>query len=125
VHDAGAPPLFTRSLQDQAAVDGQLPAATRAVRVAGVRGWAYPVRSAAGDDFQLFVWFDGSGYQVKVVAPDVGAHRGHAAHLFPDGRLCLGEEPGHGAPTLAAAYARSVLWANGFSAWLRTGAFPY
>ena len=45
------------------------PAATRPLLVDGVRGWLYPVRSQAGDDFQLFLWFDGSAYQVKVARP--------------------------------------------------------
>ena len=81
--------------------------------------------SEAGDEFRLFLWFDGSGYQVKVVSPDVDHHRSHACHLFADGRICLGGEAGGGLPTLVSAYARSVVWANGFSAFLRRGAFPY
>ena len=123
---SGATPSgFTRALHEQALVDGQLPAATRPLLVDGVRGWLYPVRSEAGDDFQLFLWFDGSAYQVKVARPDVDSHRSHACHLFADGRICLGEEAGGGLPTLLSAYARSVVWANGFSVFLRRGTFPY
>jgi hypothetical protein len=28
-------------------------------------------------------------------------------------------------PTLEGAFARSVLWANGYAAWRRTGRFPF
>ena len=79
-----------------------------------------------GDRYQLFAWFDGSAYQVKVVEPDV--ERGadpHACHLFPDARICFGHGDGGGMPTLEQAYARSVLWANGFSVWIRGEPFPF
>jgi len=122
---AAAPSGFARALREQALVDGQLPATTRSLVVEGVRGWVYPVRSEAGDDFRLFLWFDGSAYQVKVVSPDVAHHRSHACHLFADGRICLGEEVGGGLATLVSAYARSVVWANGFSVYLRGRAFPF
>lgn len=125
MHFAAAPSGFARALREQSLVDVQLPATTRSLVVDGVRGWLYPVRSDAGDDFRLFLWFDGSAYQVKVASPDVDAHRSHACHLFADGRLCLGEEAGGGLPTLDSAYARSVMWANGFSVYLRGGTFPF
>jgi hypothetical protein len=116
---------FTRALRDGAVVETSFPAATRAVTVAGVRGWLYPVTSRLGDPFLLFAWFDGSGYQVKVVEPDVESHADpHACHLFPDARLCLGEG-GAGMPSLEQAYARSVVWANGFSVWARGEPFPF
>jgi hypothetical protein len=116
---------FARALRDQAVVDAQLPAETHAVKAEGVRGWLYPVRSRLGDAFQLFLWFDGSAYQVKVLEPATEEERPHACHLFPGGRICLGEEAGGGAPTLEAAYARSVVWANGYSVYRREGEFPF
>ena len=94
--------------------------------VEGTRGWLYPVATEQGDRYRLFLWFDGATYQVKVVEPPVErAAEPHACHLFPDARLCLGGDPGGGMPTLEGAFARSVLWANGYSAWLRTGRFPF
>ncbi|WP_242342241.1 hypothetical protein [Anaeromyxobacter terrae] len=116
VHDA---------LRDRAMVEQSLPAATRAVVVDGVRGWLFPVTTTAGDLFQLFLWFDGAVYQVTVASPDVSGHDPHACHLFPHGRICLSADPAGGMPTLQAAYAKSVLWANGFSEFQRTGAFPF
>jgi hypothetical protein len=117
---------FTRELRDQAVVDGNLPAATRHLTVEGVRGWLYPVLSELGDSFQLFAFFDGSAYQVKVVEPAVEERFDpHACHLFPDGRICFGGQDGGGMPSLEAAFAKSVVWSNGFSVYLRTSRFPF
>jgi hypothetical protein len=117
---------FTRELRDKAAADGCLPAAARFLKVDGARGWLYPVTTEQGDRYQLFLYFDGSAYQVKVVEPAVEVRDdNHACHLFPTGLVCLGQDPTGGMPTLASAFARSVLWANGFSAYLRTGEFPF
>lgn len=99
-----------------------MPAETRKVRADGVAGWLYPVTTPSGDRYELFAWFDGSGYQVRVVAPDLwGRDDLHACHLFRDARICFGAREG----TLAGAYARSVLWARGFSAYRRGGRFTF
>ena len=72
------------------------------------------------------VEFDGSAYQVRVVEPEVGANPDpHACHLFPGARICLGEHPSGGMPTLVEAYSRSVVWCNGYGVYLRTGRFPF
>jgi hypothetical protein len=117
---------LVRDGQDRLAAEGILPGQARRVPVQGTGGWLYPVTAEAGDRFVLFLWFDGAAYQVKVVEPalDPGVDP-HACHLFPEGRLCLGGDAGGGMPTLEGAYARSVLWANGFAAWRRTGRFPF
>ncbi|HET9594803.1 MAG TPA: hypothetical protein VFP65_04435 [Anaeromyxobacteraceae bacterium] len=118
---------FTRVVRDQALAEAKLPAETRRVKAGRARGWLYPVASEQGDAFQLFAWFDGDVYQVKVVRPELdGAHVDlHACHLFSDGRICFGTADGGGLPTLEAAYAKSVLWCNGFSAFRREGRFPF
>jgi hypothetical protein len=118
-------PTSTRLLRDQAIVDGNLPSSTRYLVVDGVRGWLFPIESQLGDQFLLFVYFDGSGYQVKVVEPEVRGHDPHSCHLFPDARICLGAHPGGGMPTLGEAYSKSVVWCNGFSVFLRTSKFPF
>lgn len=115
-----------RGSQDRLAGEICLPAASRRVAVEGVSGWLYPVVTEQGDGYRLFLWFDGAAYQVKVVEPAVDrVAEPHACHLFPDGRLCLGGDPGGGMPTLEGAFARSVLWANGYGTFLRTGRFPF
>ncbi len=123
---AGFASGFTRLLRDQAVVEGNLPATTRYLEVDGARGWLFPVTSEAGDAFQLFLWFDGSAYQVKLVRPVVDDRLDpHRCHLFPDGRICLSEANGGGMPTLQGAFAKSVVWCNGFSVFRRTGSFPF
>jgi hypothetical protein len=117
---------LARDDRDRLAADGSLPASARRVTVEGTSGWVYPVVSEHGDEFRLFLWFDGAAYQVKVVSPEIRPGEDpEACHLHPGGRLCLGADDGGGMPTLEGAFARSVLWANGFSAWRRTGRFPF
>ncbi len=116
---------FTRELRDKAVAEGCLPAATRYLTVDGVRGWLCPIISEQGDRYELFVYFDGGAYQVKVVVPEVESRADpHACHLLPNGLICFGESASGGMPTLEAAWAKSVLWASGFSVYLRTGKFP-
>lgn len=116
---------IARVLRDKALADAKLPAETRYVNARGVRGWLYPVTSALGDPFRLFLWFDGAAYQVRLLEPDVDMRFDpHACHLLRDGRLCLSAVPGAGAESLEAAYARSVLWCHGFSVFLREERFP-
>ena len=117
---------FARVLQDRSRAEELLPPATRYLKVDGVRGWLYPVTTGQGDAYRLFVYFDGAGYQVKVVEPEV-EHRSdpHACHLFPGARICLGTHPSGGMPTLAEAYSKSVMWCNGYGVYLRTGKFPF
>ncbi len=117
---------IARASRERLEAEGCLPGEARHVTVQGTSGWLYPVVTEHGDRFQLFLWFDGAAYQVKVVSP--GLDRGddpEACHLYPGARLCLGSDDAGGMPTLEGAYARSVLWANGFSAWRRTGRFPF
>ena len=117
---------LTRDLRDRALVEAKLPAATRHVTVSGVRGWLYPITTELGDAFRLFLWFDGAGYQVKVVEPELESRFDpHVCHLLPDGRICLSDEEGRGRPSLEDAYARSVVWCNGFSVFLRDAQFPF
>ncbi|BDG02954.1 hypothetical protein [Anaeromyxobacter oryzae] len=117
---------IARTSREGLEAEGCLPGAARHVSVQGTSGWLYPVVTEQGDPYQLFLWFDGGAYQVAVVSPEIdpGADP-EACHLFPGARLCLGNDHGGGMPTLEGAYARSVLWANGFSAWRRTGRFPF
>jgi hypothetical protein len=117
---------MARESRDRLAAEGCLPAEARRVSVQGTTGWLYPVVTEQGDSYRLFVWFDGAAYQVKVVAPEVErGERPEACHLLPGARLCLGGDQGGGMPTLEGAFARSVLWANGYSSWRRTGRFPF
>ena len=116
--------FLTRAGRDRAVAAERLPHGARELRVEGIPGWLYALTSAHGDRYELFLWFDGSAYQVRVVTPDVwGRTDLHAAHLFADGRICFGPWEGGGMSTLEGAFARSAAWASGFSAYRRGGRF--
>jgi hypothetical protein len=117
---------LAREGRDRLAAELCLPAKARRVTAQGTSGFLYPVTCEEGDPYTMFLWFDGSAYQVKLVMPEIDRRADpHACHFFPDARLCLGGDPGGGTPTLEGAFARSVLWANGYSHWRRTGRFPF
>ncbi|HUK65751.1 MAG TPA: hypothetical protein VLV17_02905 [Anaeromyxobacteraceae bacterium] len=120
----GASPT-ARTLRDRALVELHFPSATRELEVEGTRGYLFPLDTELGDHFDLFAWFDGSAYQVRVLRPRLAGLDPHACHLFRDGRICFGQGDGGGASTLKEAHARSVLWANGIGAYLRGSRFPF
>lgn len=108
---------------DRQVVAQKLPNAQE-MHINGVTGWVYEITSEVGDSYTMFIFNDGSLYQVMVLFPEVAGHYSPSeGHLFPNGCICLNEE--HGYPTLEKAYAKSVLWATGFSIYVRTGQFPF
>ena len=109
---------------DRQVVAQKLPSNTQEMQLDGITGWLYHITTELGDPYTMFAYHDGSLYQVLVVFPEVaGRYNVHNAHLFSDGSICFGE--GGGLPTLEQAYAKSVLWATGFSVYLRHGLFPF
>jgi hypothetical protein len=116
---------FAASLSsDRQTVASKLPSNTCETTCNGVTGWVYQIMSQLGDSFTMFAYNDGSRYQVMVAFPEVAGRYGqHDAHLFHDGRICFSNDSGM--PTLEQAFAKSVLWATGFSVFLRTGKFPF
>ncbi len=116
---------FAVSMQrDRQIVAQKLPSNTKQMKSNGVTGWLYEIKSELGEKYTMFAYFDGDLYQVMVVLPKVaGEYNPHNAHLYDDGRICFGLEGG--LPTLEQAFAKSVLWANGFSIFLTTRHFPF
>ena len=113
-----------RLLNDRRIVAAKLPRNTTEMTVSGITGWRYSITSQLKDRYKMFTYFDGSLYQVMVIDPDVAGRYGiHDTHLFGDGKICLNQERGY--PTLEQAFAKSVLWANGFSIFLKTNIFPF
>ena len=111
---------------DRQTVAQKLPNNAREMQMNGVTGWVYNLESELSDLYTMFVYNDGSLYQVMVVFPEIAGKYGvHDAHLFDDGRICFGNDYGGGLPTLEQAYAKSVLWATGFSIYLRNNQFPF
>lgn len=98
----------------------------REVSVDETLGFVYEFDCELRTHYVLFAWFAGQKYRVKLVAPEYekNSPTGHATHLFDDGMLCL-DPTSSGCASLADAYGRSVLWANGHSIFLKTGLFPF
>lgn len=119
---------FAVMVADRKAVENFLPRDTKEFTTQeGVTGFVYSFVTELGTDFTLFLYHDGANYQVKVVHPEVEKRwkNPHTGHLYSDGRICFGSSYGSGMPTLRDAYAKSVLWANGFSIALETDHFPF
>jgi len=111
--------------RDRGIVRAKLPWGTTEVSVDGMTGFVYEITDEFSQPYTMVAYFDGTEYQVKVVAPEIETQHGvMAAHVFSDGRLCL-RPPAGGMPSLAEAYAKSVLWANGFTIFRQTGKFPW
>ena len=107
-----------------------LPENTRRVTSAeGGTGWLYSFENDFLDSYTMFAFFDGSYYQVLVVSPVVEQRyrSPHTGHIFSSGKICMGQGMNSGRRTLQDAYAKSVLWATGFSAMLhgRLNRFPF
>ncbi|BAY84681.1 hypothetical protein NIES267_41770 [Calothrix parasitica NIES-267] len=101
-----------------------LPANTQEMQFNGVTGWLYQIQCQLENQYLMVAYYDGELYQVMVVFPDVaGKYDQHDGHLYDDGRICFGSEGG--LPTLQDAFAKSVLWATGFSIFLQTGQFSF
>lgn len=107
---------------DRAFARSSMPRA-REVTVNNTTGFAYEFTCEYGTHYVLFAWFDGLRYKVKLVSPEYErGETGHATHLYHDGTLCL-DPSGLGLPTLADAYAKSVVWATGHTIYRETGKF--
>ena len=113
-----------------ATVREKMPTNTQRFRTTeGVSGWLYWVETEFKDWYQFFAFLDGSYYQVMVIFPHVERRfrSPHTGHVFSNGRICMGNRYEFGRPTLDEAFAKSVLWANGFNAMVRGNrdTFPF
>ncbi|WP_442596421.1 hypothetical protein [Neobacillus sp. D3-1R] len=108
-------------------VQDKFPKNTRMIEVDGIRGWYYSFRDEFEQHYEMYAYFDGNAYQVKVVHPEVeGKYNSvHECHLYRDGRICFGNQYAGGLPSLEIAFAKSVLWANGFTAFEHTKKYPF
>lgn len=114
----------SRRESERRVVNEKFPRNTRYLEVDGIGGWYYKFSDEFGNPYEMFAYHDGSVYQVKVVYPEVeGKYSPHNGHLYGSGRICFGNTDGM--PNLEDAYAKSVLWASGFTVFLQTGLFPF
>lgn len=135
---SGAPMATSAALpserldRDRAVAKEKLPSDTRESAINGTTYWTYSVTCKLGRKYTMTLYFDGSEYQVRVLSPKIPSEVGlkasdiniHKCHYFADGRLCL-DPPGNGAKSLEDAYAKSVVWATGFSIYAATGKFEF
>lgn len=96
----------------------------------GTPGWLYEITCELGTTYTFWTYRDDVDgyYKTKIINPSIedwtDSHGGHVYVRY--GRLCLDTRYNNGAPTLEKAYARTVLWATGFSIVKRTGnEFPF
>lgn len=118
----------TRLERDRSVVGQKFPQNTRELTVDGVTGWVYSFVDPLNARYTMFAYHDGDLYQVKVLFPEVeGKYSPHDGHLYPDGCICFDSR--RGLPELEQAYAKSVLWGTGFTAYCLTkssgGQFPF
>lgn len=64
--------IFAASLmQDRQVVVRKLPPNAQEMNISGVTGWVYEITSELGDHYTMFIFNDGSLYQVMVLFPEV------------------------------------------------------
>ena len=114
---------FGRRAQEAETVRNKMPTNTTVLTVGGVSGYFYRFVNEFGNPFALFAYCAGGEYQVLVVSPEVEQQNRdpHKTHLYPDGTICFGSPM----RTLEEAWSKSVLWANGFTTFQRTGRFQF
>lgn len=116
---------YNNFLSDREFAKSKMPRNTVEVVSDGCTGFKYDIVCELGNQYKLFTYFNGSRYRVMVVSPEVErGPLGHDSHVLMDGSLCL-EPTVQGCKTLEQAFAKSVLWANGYSIYIATGKFPF
>jgi hypothetical protein len=80
-----------------------------------------------GRSYHLAYWYEGTDYKAAVMEGDNPADRGDAAkcHLFESRTICLKGENDRPYTRVTEARARAILWALGYSEYLKTGQFPW
>lgn len=80
-----------------------------------------------GRNYHLAYWYDGTDYKAAVMEGDNPEDRGNAAkcHLFNDRNICLKGNNDRPYTIVTEARARAILWALGYSEYLKTGVFPW
>jgi hypothetical protein len=89
----------------------------------------YEWTTQGGRKYHLAYWYGDNDYEAAVMEGDNPEDRGnaHGCHLFDDRRICLKDSNSSEPPytRVAEARARAILWALGYSEYLRTGVFPW
>jgi hypothetical protein len=115
------------SLVQSYRIHPKLPSNTLRRKYEGYNGYLYSFKDEFGQLYTMFLYHDGSYYQVKLVYPKFDNHSFniHDCHIYKNRKLCLNKATNGGYHKLEDAYAKSVLWASGFTTYLRSGVFPF
>jgi hypothetical protein len=123
-------PFAARFEDEERTVADKFPTDAELVVVEGIRGWLYHITCEMGTQYQFWTYYDDIDgyYKTKVLEPHIeeywrDIHRGHI--FVRTNTLCLDTRYDGGAPALEKAFARTVLWATGFSVAVKTGNFPF
>lgn len=111
--------MSSDSSDAQDVIRKMFPHGTHKIEIQGVSGWVYEIFDTYGAKYTLFLFHDGTQYQVKVVFPEVERHFDRRSILLSDeGALYPGlqsnssREPGFS--NVLDAFRESVLWVNRF-----------
>lgn len=116
--------LSQQMIQDRQVIAEKFPRNTQEMEFQGVTGWSYTLTNEFSDQYTMFAYNDGDRYQVIVLFPeDAVQYSQQNAYILDDGRIVINSEIGFS--TLKQAFAISVLWAVSFSAFKKTGMFPF
>lgn len=87
----------------------------------------YERTTQGGRSYHLAYWHENGDYKAAVMEGDKPTDRGQPqkCHLYDDRTICLkgASEPPY--TRIAEARARAILWALGYSEYLKTGEFPW
>jgi hypothetical protein len=114
--------MLARHEMEAAIVSAKFPANTRPFSHAAISGWVYRFECGFGNTYVMCIYWSGGGYHVSVLSPEVEkVGQPHVRHLLTNAGLYLGTSP---ITDFITAYARSVLWATGYSSFRQCGVWP-
>jgi len=119
---------YYRVSNERSFVNSKMPSNTYRVDEDGIEGWMYEINTGDPyyESYTMFIYYNSGYYYVKLVDPPyAGKYSVTSCHLFNDGTLCLSSNTHGGYASMEQAYAKSVLWAKGFSEFRRSGIFPF
>lgn len=87
----------------------------------------YEWTTQGGRRFYLAYWYESGDYKDAVMEGDNPEDRGQPAkcHLFDNREICLKGSTDPPYKRVAEARSRAILWALGYSEYLKTGEFPW
>lgn len=111
--------MSARLRRDQEWVAKYMPKNTWFAKVDERDVWVFQKMTEVGVGFEIAIYFDPTesapGYVAQVRSPPIeNAWKSpHVGHIFSDGVICFGGPSSRTRTTMADAYAKACLWAEG------------